>query len=347
MRLSALGDVVCALPVLAALREHFPQAKVDWVVEPKAADLLQGHPLLHNVLLFPRQGFAKNFFGPLRKHFQALRRERYDFALDLQGNFKSSLQMIFARAKRKIGFARGFVHDGSHLFVGERVTPPGKRIHRVQKNLSLLEPLGIRASAERLSPPPVDATAAQRVEQFLLQLEIADRPFAILHPATSTWGQDKQWPPERFGALARRISQELQLVPIVTWGPGEKALAAEVAALSNGAARIAFETRSLKELVALIARCSLFVAGDTGALQIASVLGRPTVGIFGPTDPVVYGPIGPRSAVAQPPGLVAPPPERHRASRAKRSELMEQVGVDQVFQLAKLLLENHPGGDFS
>lgn len=338
VRLSAIGDVVCTLPLLEVLRGAFPLAQIDWVVEPKAADLLLGHPYLRNVLLFPRKGWSRRFAAPLRTYLRNLNSRVYDVALDAQGNFKSALNMHYVRARRKIGFARGHVHDGSWLFVRERVVPPGKRIHRVEKYLSLLGPLGVSPPGRPLSPPPIDPTAATRVEKFLEREKLTDRELALLHPATSTWGRDKQWPPERFGTLARKLAEELGLVPIITWGPGEKRLAEQTASLSHARARVAFETKSLKEFVALISKSHLFVAGDTGALQIASFLGRPTVGIFGPTDPVVYGPIGPRSVVAQPPDLLEPP-KRSQATRAKRSTLMEQISVEQVFQLCRGLLE--------
>lgn len=328
---------MCTLPLLEALHKSFPNAAIDWLVDELPAQLIQGHPFLRETIIFPRNNWSKNLARPLREHFHRIGQRKYDVALDVQGNLKSAMNLYFVRAERKIGFSRRYSKEGNFLFIKEPVTPPGERIHRVRKNLSLLEPLGVPAPTSLLSVLPVDPVAATRVEQYLKRDELEGKKLAILHPGTSVWGQDKQWPTELFGILARKLSEELQFTPILSWGPGEKWLAELAASKASGKAKVAFETKTLKEFAALVSKCSLFIAGDTGALQIASFLNRPTVGIFGPTDPVIYGPLGTQSAVAQPPDLIGPPPSR---KRSQRSELMEQISVDQVFHLAKAILES-------
>ncbi len=336
LRMSSLGDVICTLPLLEALKKHFPQAQIDWLVDNVYADLLTGHPHLRSVLTFPRRGWKEKMGLALWEHFRKLREHRYDLVFDVQGNLKSSLNLLWVRCKRSIGFARGFCREGSYLFVGETVRPAGKRIHRAQKNLSLLKPLGIEPVMDSFAPPPIDRSALQRVEKFLERDHFEGKKLALLHPGTSDWGKDKRWPPERFAGLARLLKEDLGLTPIITWGPGELPLAQQISAQSGGNAKPAFETKTLKEFVALISKASLFVAGDTGGLQIASLLGIPSIGLYGPTDPAIYGPLGKNSLAAQPPDSIDRPEHRNRA---KRSELMEQISVEQVFQLTKALLE--------
>ena len=100
---------------------------------------------------------------------------------------------------------------------------------------------------------------------------------------------NKRWRPERFGALAGHLRDRHGLVSVVAWGPGERALADSVVRASDGAARCAPAT-GLGDLIAVIRRAALFVAGDTGPLQIAAALGTPIVSLFGPTSPARNGP---------------------------------------------------------
>ena len=119
-----------------------------------------------------------------------------------------------------------------------------------------------------------------------------------LHPGVSEFGAIKSWAPERFAALAQRLHEERGSRCLVTWGPGERELAEQVVAASQGAAALAPETRSLVELAALYEACDVVVSGDTGPLHLAAALGVPVVGLYGPKDPAVYGPLDGRTGVA-------------------------------------------------
>jgi heptosyltransferase-1 len=141
VKMSALGDVVMSLPVLEALRKRYPEADLDWLVEPAAADLLTGHPDLNRVLVSPRPVLksqaargrlisAKRLFDEFRRD---LRRTSYDVVLDLQGLLKSGLMVGLARGRRKVGFARA--REGAHFFLNDKMPPDDPERHAVRRDL--------------------------------------------------------------------------------------------------------------------------------------------------------------------------------------------------------------------
>lgn len=281
VRLSAIGDVVHTLPALAALHAHGWEA--GWLAEPLARPLLEGNPMLARTFAAPA---ARAFsLGAAGRTLRAVRAEKFDAALDLQGLWKSALWARSSGARRVIGYARPWRREGaSTLLVGERVAGAPEAVHVIDKNLALLRALGIEAVGTRVFPLPVALDEAARVDARLAELGLG--PFILLNPGGG-WGS-KLWPAEKFGALAAML-REHGLPSLVTWGPGEDGLADRVVAASGGAARRCFAT-TLLEYVALARRARLVVAADTGPMHLAAAVGTPVVALFGPTDPARNGP---------------------------------------------------------
>lgn len=298
IRLSALGDVVNTLPTLEALRRGLPTAHLGFAVEDRAKDLLVGHPSVDRVHVLERKRIRALFASPtgwpaarreLARFVRELRAERYEIALDLQGNFKGALHSLSSGAPRRVGFARGHCKELNHLFSNEHVVPPGatEKVHRVRKFLAQAAHLGLSVEPPCFRLPDLSASQA-RLSVVLAEQGVEE--FVALHPGASGKGALKRWPAERFGELAARIAAEFQLVPLVTWGPGERPLAERVVAASNGAARLAPATSSVLDLAAVLSRARLFVGGDTGPLHLASAVSTASVALFGPKDPRTYGP---------------------------------------------------------
>jgi ADP-heptose:LPS heptosyltransferase len=282
VRLSSIGDVVHTLPALAALVRAGHEA--GWLVEPAARPLLEGHPLLGlGVFAAPAaRGFA---FGPARATLGAIRRASFEVALDFQGLWKSAVWARLSGARRRVGFESGFRREpASAWLVSERVAQPATACHVIDKNLSLLRPLGLDVLGLREFPlPPLD-DEQRRVDALLR--ESGFHEFVILNPGGG-W-ESKLWPAPSFGVLARRLADE-GVRALVSFGPGEEGLADRVVAASGGAARKGFPT-ALREYVALARRARLVVAADTGPLHLACAVGTPVVALFGPTDPERNGP---------------------------------------------------------
>jgi len=289
VRLSSIGDVVHTLPALAALHRHGWEA--GWLVEPPSRALLEENPLLGQVIAAPsRKAFG---WGRALGAVRALRAQRYDAALDFQGLWKSVAWARLSGAPRVVGWERASRREpASSLLVTESVVRSGGG-HVIDKNLALLRPLGIEAVGLREFPLPFSAEAVARVDAGLP--DSGEDGLAVLNPGGG-WAS-KLWPAERFGELAKGL-RDLGLWPLVSWGPGEEALAQRVVGASGGAAVCSFPT-TLLDYVEIARRARLVVAADTGPLHLACAVGTPVVALFGPTDPARNGPFAPDDAVVR------------------------------------------------
>ena len=331
IRLSAVGDVINTLPALEALRRGLPKAHIGFVVEDRAHDLIQRHPSVDRVHLYRRKRWSRwlrqpMHWGELYEEFSTflgeIRREKYEVALNFQSNLKGAMHAVLSGAPKRIGFGKGHAKENSWFFANQIVVPPGgEKINRVEKFLSMAAAVGVpvEGAGYRLPETPESKT---RVRTYLDGQKLRD--YVAIHPGTSDFGKLKRWPPERFAAVAQRIGKELGLPCLITWGPGEKPLAEEIAAASGGHARPAMETTSILDLAELIRNAKLFVGCDSGPLHLASAVSAPSVALFGPKDPRTYGPYNPR----------------HRVVR--KGELgegsMQDISVDDVLAAVKELL---------
>lgn len=319
VRLSAIGDVVHTLPAAAALAQAGHE--VGWLVEPPARSLVEGSPALARVHVAPP---ARRFSARAAAATRAeLRSARYEVALELQGLWKSAAWARLSGAARVAGFGRRFRREpASALLLHERLDLPEGLAHVIDKNLALLQAVGVSAVGTRVFPlPPLDRAEA-RVAGLLDELRRG--PFALLDPGGGWPG--KLWPAESFGRLAQRLAAAQGLASLVAWGPGEERLADQVVAASGGAARRCFPT-SLLELAALARRARVTVAADTGPLHLACAMGAPVVALFGPTDPARNGPFAPADVVLRRVPACAP---CHRRACPVHAGVMADLPVDEV-----------------
>jgi lipopolysaccharide heptosyltransferase I len=272
VRMSALGDIVHALPVLSALHQAFPGVQVDWLTETAyngILDFVEGV----TTRLVVRPGY--------RRALQVMRSRRYDAALDLQGLLKSAVAARLSGATRVVGFETRVLRERAAAWFYSETASIEPDAHIVRKNLAILAALGVNAPAIQF-PLRVPASAvAERVAGE------APAGFALLNPGAA-W-PNKRWHPARFGEIAAQLRGRFGLPSYVLWGPSEAALADAVVTASNGAALRAPQT-TLGDVLALSQRAALLVSGDTGPLHLAAAIGTPIVGLYGPTWPERNGP---------------------------------------------------------
>ncbi len=297
VRLSALGDVVDVLPALRSLRFHFPNSKIGWLVEDRACSILSGHPDIDEIIVFPRKRWQRNilkrstFFETLSdivSFYRKLRNEGYDFVLDFHGNLKSGIMTILTGSKNRIGFGKGHSKEFNYLFTKYHISPPNKRVHRIDRNLALLSSLDIDT---RFHKPelPISKQCQEYISLFLEKQDISSKPIILVHPCTSEYGAYKRWSTSNYAFLTDMILEKFDANVIFTWGPNELDIVNDIVKKMNNSAVVACDT-TIKQLVELIRHADLFISGDTGPSHIASTLCIPTVAIFGPKDPVIYGP---------------------------------------------------------
>ena len=283
VRLSALGDLVHTVPVVAALREGFPTARIDWLVDERFQAFVELVSDVDRCIVWPRTGAGR--FGRFRRVVSTLRRERYDIAVDAQGLLKSAVAARLAGAGRVVGFEASQLREPAARWLHTEHAPVVDCVHVIEKNLSLASHLGLftRQDAFPLSDPPTNALAKTRTSLGLAEQD----GFVLINPGAA-W-PSKRWPPAAFGAVASRVKSELGLSSAISWGPGERSLADAVATLSGGAATVTPPT-DIAELAGLSKGATVVLAGDTGPLHLAAAYGTPVVAVYGPSDADRNGP---------------------------------------------------------
>ena len=304
MKLSSIGDVVHALPAAALLRRALPEAKISWIVEKRAAAILEDCPAIDQLIKIDSRAWRQK---PLRKasvaQFRSMIRtlsSNFEVAIDFQGLIKSGFIARLSKAGRRIGFEdRDLREKTSKLFLTEQVET-SRFGHVIEKNLELARrAIGIGGEAptqlvakKEYEFPIAVSEADERYVSARIR-EIGGR-FAIINPGGG-WAT-KLWPADHYSKLAELFWQEHALPSFITFGPNEEALASNVAAMvSSDAARPL--SSSLKQFFALARHAAVFAGGDTGPLHLAAAAGAPIVGVFGPTLPARNGPFRPDDIV--------------------------------------------------
>ncbi len=331
IRLGSLGDVIHGIPTAAALRRRYPDARIDWIVDPLYVEVLNLVECLDQRIPFDPRDLMRGK-ATAAKLLGELRRERYDAALDLQGLIKSAVLARLAHARMTIGFPRKHLRESAARLFYTKAPDPGSAAHVIDKNLALLAPLDVTDRARRF---PIVIPRTPVVQGVVDRLGSA--PFAILNPGAA-W-PNKRWPPDRFGHVAAAMHRDLGMRSIVLWGPGEEKLASAVAAASQGAAEPAPRT-TITDIFGLARSAKLVVSGDTGPLHIAGAVGTPLVALFGPTYAERNGPWSPADiTISQNWQCIC-----HYERQCRRSNrCIDDIGVDAVMDAIRRRLAEPAG----
>lgn len=325
---SSLGDIVLALPALSALRKSFPCARINWLVRPEFAQLLENHPHLDRVISFDRKflGTAWRDFRALRALFlliRLLRQSRFDAVFDLQGLLRTALLAWLSGCRNRFGMAKA--REFAYLFYNHKVEQSKEQIHLVDYYARIIAAAGALPGSVEFVLPGDDA--AERRAGRLLAAHGADViNYAVFVPSSAH--RDKCWPIENFAVLADRVSSRFGLSIIAVGTEPDKPITDRFRRFAGGLVIDFAGLTGIVELVALLRGARLVVSNDTGPGHVAGALGVPLVLIFGRTNPARVAPYGrPETIVAVEPekramGLYSTEP-RHR---------IEAVMVDQVYQ---------------
>ncbi|HLL76059.1 MAG TPA: lipopolysaccharide heptosyltransferase I [Pyrinomonadaceae bacterium] len=287
VKLGSIGDVVHTLPALAAVHRALPDAEISWVVERSAAEILRDNPVLQTAIevdtkALRRAPVSGETLSATRRQLRRLRASAFDLSLDFQGLLKSALIARLSGASQVYGFSREHLREPASRFLLTKTVNVPPRINVIRKNLALAaSALGIDVPDDADDFEFPIGTREEHSREAERATEEAGGEFAILNPGGG-W-PTKLWGAENFGALADALWEHEGLRSLVAAGPGERELAARVAAASrSGSARPV--ALSLKGFYELSKRTRVYVGGDTGPTHLAVAAGAPVVGIFGPTE---------------------------------------------------------------
>lgn len=295
VRLSSLGDIIHTLPAFSALRKHYPEAKISWVVEENGKEILDLVPGLDRIVPVRLKRW-KLGSGRFWKEFRRLKKEiraKDQIAIDFQGLVKSGFLAFLSGARRRIGFHKTNLKERqASLFYTERLGEVSEKDHVIEKNLKLLSMLGIEEHNYEF-PLSFPDELSEKVRKILDDLGYAPQKNLVLMNVGAAW-ETKRWPADRWIELIERIGNG-SIFPVMLWGnETEQELAKQV----NKASGVpVVPSLTLQEVMALIRAVSVLVSGDTFALQAACALDRPVVGMFGPTTPTRNGPFRERDQV--------------------------------------------------
>ncbi len=327
--LTAIGDVVHALPLAASLKAAAPRARLEWIAQPVPSALLAPHPAIDRVWTFERRRGWRGF-ADLRRDLAG---ERFDLVLDLQVYAKASVVTALLDAPRKIGFDRRRARELNWLVTNERLAA-GPARHVCDQFLEFADHLGVPRRYEWALPLSAAERAAQRA-----WFGARPRPVAALVVGTSK--PSKEWPVERWARLAEGLDARGYTVAIVGGdGAVERARAEAVVRLARCEVEDA-RADDLRRLIWLLDGAALLVSPDTGPYHLGVALGTPSIGLYGTTDPARVGPAH-RFLELVVDAWHDPGEAWHPPRAGYRERRLERIGVERVLEAVTLARARYP-----
>ena len=341
VKTSAIGDVTHTLPALNAIRKHYPDAHISWLVEEAAQDIIRGHHALDEVLVSKRKKWIKDFqsknaipaIKEILAFIRSLRKRQYDIVIDFQNLLKSSLFISMIRAKKKAGYGVGMAHsEYSYIVLDHRVPAVNMDFHAVYRELILIEKLGVPVTTIEFNLPVFESDRRDIAYQLYRNGALNQKPLISINPMAK-W-HTKLWDLTKFSRVADQCC---------AWGfqvvfTGSKEDSEGVTEIQNmmkyNAINLCGKT-SLKSLAALYERSQILITTDTGPMHIAASVGKPVVAIFGPTAPWRTGPFGNQHAVVRVDLPCSPCFKR----QCNHHECMKLITVEMVLDAIKKKLD--------
>ncbi len=282
-RMRYIGDVVLTTPLLETLRAHYPDAHIAYLGEKEAVSLLEHHPCVDEIIPFD---FSRPVYLEQPRVMWALRRGRFDVAIDLFSNPRSALLCYASGARIRIGKDA----KGRGSLYTHRIQDDGRPKTAVEFHYQYLAPLGIEPRAWRTRIVLTEGEIREARNYLKWQDYHLDKPIIAFHPG-ATWPA-KRWPASRFADLADLVTAKLGAQVALTQGPRDAAVVEEVC--DRAVAPVtALPVMPLRQIAAILSQAAAYVANDNGTMHIATAVGTKTIGIFGPGEENIWFPYVP------------------------------------------------------
>jgi lipopolysaccharide heptosyltransferase II len=348
IRLSSLGDIILATPAIRALRNRFPDGRIDFVVYDRFASSLAHHPELGRLLLLPKKKLKEHlarrefrlFWATLRAFIADLRSVRYDYVIDLHNVTDSALTALFARSRIKAGHKRQLL---SLLFQVRSSFDTGfasATMHAAEANLRFLIDAGCLDEADLPAKPRLEyslpQSAAGEVDAYLAEQGLGGKLLMGVNPCASY--EFKRWNAERFAAVADFLAESYGSTILLFGSPAEQPIVRQVmAAMRNPAVDTSHLTAY--QAFELIGRLRLFVTNDSAPMHIAAALGVPLVALHGPINVRKFYPL---TDVGRGISKDLPCLPCKDIARCESRLCFEQVTVEEVCEACRDLLASLP-----
>ena len=281
IRLSAIGDIVMASPLVKVLKDNYPDAQISWLVQPESAALLEGHPDIDEVIIWQRaqwqellrRGKLVKFFAALRAHKKLLRDKEFDLALDLQGLLKSGVHAWLSGAKKRVGL--GSKEGSQHLMT--EVIARGGNLDLIGSEYSFLADK--QGWDYEKFPMHIEISKQARQQAQAMVAELGD--YVVICPFTTR--PQKHWFEDAWLDLIPQLQTYFSGKVVVLGGPADADAAVTIASQSN-VVNLVGQT-SLQHAAAIIDGAQAVIGVDTGLTHMGIAFARPTVAMFGSTCP--------------------------------------------------------------
>lgn len=295
IRRDNIGDLVCTTPMIAALRQRFPQGRIAVLVNTYNEAVLAGNPDVNAVYAYQKAKHrggrsVLSVYADRFRLLMALRREKFDYAiLATPGFAPHALRLArLAGARKVLGYTE---RGGGHAHIDMALPyDPGAKTHEVEQVFALLKALGIEGV------PPAARVYADPEERRKVEETLPRRGgrMLIVGVHISARRSRQQWPAEKFAALIRAIVQRYSVGVLLLWSPGDadnpmhpgdddKARA--IVESCAGLPLVACSTETLARLIAALSLCDCVVCADGGAMHLAAALDKPILCFFGDSPP--------------------------------------------------------------
>jgi heptosyltransferase-2 len=282
---------------MGAVRATYPDARITVVAPPAVVELFSPHPFCDGVRVFDKKREHRGMRG-LWGFSRLLRKECFDLAILFQNAVEAALMAFLARIPARMGYRT----DGRGLLLthGVPVGPRERLLHHTDYYRSMLEHGGIRGESGRLL---LQCTGEET--GWARRLLSGHRFWIGINPGAA-YGSAKRWLPERFAEVANTLARNLDAGILITGGPGEADVGRDIeSALHSPCLNLAGKT-SVRQLMAVISHCGLFVTNDSGPMHVAAAFGVPIVALFGSTDPTTTSPLSDNVRIVRKPVPCAP-----------------------------------------
>ncbi len=287
-----LGDVVMSMPALRAIRRSFPVAHLAILLKRELAGFFDGIDWIDEIIPYSVQPGLRGFNDRL-SIIKTIRSRRFDLAILFPNSFESALWVTLAGIPRRAGY----VKDVRGLMLTHKTPPPPHAMtgHQVHYWLALVRStVGASGNARDFALQP-DQAHTQKMRTWLDKNRKRNDSRIVAVAPAAAFGPAKEWPAAHFVKLIDDLAEHHNTECVLVGAPSERLRCEKIAAEARRGAIVAAGETGVGELVALLALADGFVGNDSGAMHVAAALGRPTVGIFGSTNPERTGPRGPKT----------------------------------------------------